>query len=176
VSFARTLWDAEKGAPCDQLEDPELRGKVTETIKKHGPEANLPSQVLDGFGHAILRSGKGKHQRSMWVRYGQCYGHGHHDMHSIGFEALERFLLPELGYYRGEDYRGSWDNNWAIHYSVRMLGKGQSNYTGELAEGEKDIQRPGKGDLRLFADGGWAKVATAAKREIATSIRPCAMS
>ena len=165
VNFARALWDAGKGAPCDQLEDPELRRKVTETIKAHGPEANLPSQVLDGFGHAILRSGKGQHQRSMWVRYGQCYGHGHHDMHSIGFEALERFLLPELGYYRGEDYRGSWDNNWAIHYSVRMLGRSGRNYTGELAEGQKDIQRRGKGGLRLFADGGWAKVATAAKRE-----------
>jgi len=110
--------------------------------------------VLDGYGHAILRSGEGEHQRSVWVRYGQCRGHAHNDMLTIGFEALQRFLLPELGYYRGEDYRGAWVNNWANHYSLQMLDKD-----------EKYVSGRGKGDLRMFADGGWARVATAAKRE-----------
>ena len=154
VNYARALWDSEENQPVGEVTDPVMRQRVTEMVRKHGLYLNLPSQVLDGYGHAILRAGKGEHQRSVWVRYGQCYGHGHNDMLTIGFEALQRFLLPELGYYRGESYRGAWVNNWANHYSLQMLDKD-----------EKYVSGRGKGDLRLFADGGWARVATAAKRE-----------
>jgi len=158
VHYARALWDANAGAPVRELTDPSLRAKATELVRRGGPHLNLPSQVLDGFGQVILRSGEGEDQRALWMRYGTMFGHGHHDALTIGFEALQRTLLPEQGYYRGEAHRTEWDMNWAIHYCGRILGA-----SGEPTD---DWGRQGRGgaSLRLFGDGGWAKMATAARR------------
>jgi len=153
VNFARVLWDPETNQPIKQLADEKLRAKVTELVEKHGAELDLPSNVLDGYKHVILRSGEGEDKRALWMRYGQAFGHVHYDQLSIGYEALKRTLLPELGYYRGEDYRTEWDMNWCIHYNARIVG-----------EDVKPATR-GNGALKMFADGGWAKMATAMDRK-----------
>ena len=158
VNYAKALWDAKTNAPIKLLRDPALRAKVTEIVEREGPYLELPSQVLDGFGHVILRSGKADDQRALWMRYGKMYGHGHHDGLTIGYEALKRTLLPEQGYNRGPDYRTEWDMNWTHHYCGRVVGvKGEPRDSwGRQARGE--------GRLRLFTDGGWAQMATAARR------------
>jgi len=158
VNYARALWDADTNAPVRELTDPALRARATELIHRHGPYLELPSQVLDGFGHAILRAGQGDAQRSLWLRYGTMFGHGQHDGLTIGYEALRRTLLPEQGYYRGEAHRTEWDMNWAIHYCGRILG-----VPGAPAQDTGPQGRYG-GSLRLFADGGWAQVATGGRR------------
>ncbi len=158
VNYARALWNAETDAPVKILKDPAQRARVTEIVKREGPYLDLPSQVLDGFGHVILRSGKADDQRALWMRYGTMYGHGHHDGLTIGYEALKRTLLPEQGYNRGPDYRTEWDMNWAIHYAGRIVGA-----KGEPIDKWGQQARAG-GSLRLFGDGGWVKMATAGRR------------
>ncbi|MGD9496556.1 MAG: hypothetical protein AB7Y46_09620 [Armatimonadota bacterium] len=155
VNYARALWDSETNAPVRELTDPELRARVTEIVQREGPYAELPSQVLDGYKHVILRAGEGDDQRALWMRYGVLSGHFHHDILTMGFEALQRTLLPEQGYYRGEAHRTEWDMNWAIHYCGRVLG-----------EDVDDAQQSSRHDatLRLFGEGGWARVATARER------------
>lgn len=155
VNYARALWDSEADAPTKYLTDPDLRARVTEIVQREGPWVELPSQVLDGYKHVILRSGEGDDQRALWLRYGVLYGHMHHDMLTIGYEALKRTLLPEQGYNRGPDYRTEWDMNWAIHYCARAVG-GAVDPAWQAARHD--------GIVRLFADGGWARVAIAAER------------
>jgi len=158
ANYARAVWDAGAKAPIKELSDRALRDQATRIIQREGPYLELPSQVLDGCGHVILRSGKGDHQRALWMRYGRMYGHMHHDGLTIGYEALKRTLLPEQGYHRGELHRTEWDMNWAIHYCGRVVGG--------ASEPESDWSRQGHagGSLRLFAEGGWAQVATAGRR------------
>ena len=158
VNFARAIWDAKAGQPVKELTDPGLREKVTEIIKREGPYLELPSQVLDGAGHVILRSGKEDDQRDFWMRYGTAYGHGHHDVLTIGLEALKRTLLPEQGYNRGANHRTEWDMNWALHYCARIVGASSEPKDSWGCQGRHGAS------LHLFADGGWAKVATAARR------------
>ena len=158
VDYARALWDSEANAPTRYLKDPQLRAKVTEIVEREGPYLDLPSQVLDGFGQVILRSGKDDDQRSLWMRYGAMYGHFQHDALTIGYEALKRTFLPEQGYYRGPDHRTEWDMNWAIHYCARIVGASNE------PPGEWGLQRRVNAGLQLFGDGGWAQMATAGRR------------
>ncbi len=152
ANYAKAVWDSEKNAPIRQLTDPALRARVTQIVKREGADLDLPSQVLDGYSHVILRSGKGENKRALWMRYGQAFGHVHYDTLTIGYEALRRTLLPELGYYRGEDFRSNWDMNWCIHYMTKIMG-----------EPERPEVR-GPAALIEFVDGGWAQTATAAIR------------
>ena len=144
--YARVLWDVGKEQPIPQVTDPELRERITEVITEQGPEIDLPSNVLDGYGHAILRSGKGDDRRALWVRYGRHRGHAHDDMLTIGWEGKMRKLMPELGYPHSWTFRRQWEGNWATHYCGRVVG---------------DPGHRSRGHCRLFADGGWARVATA---------------
>jgi len=155
VNYARALWDAEANAPNRYLTDPDLRARVTEIVEREGLYAELPSQVLDGYKHVILRAGEGDDQRAMWLRYGILSGHFHHDILTMGYEALQRTLLPEQGYHRGEFHRTEWDMNWAIHYCGRVYGEGVDD---ALQFSRHDAT------LRLFGEGGWARVATARER------------
>lgn len=148
VNIAKALWDDTKKAAVKELRNPSLRARVKSIIERQGPYLNLPSQVLDGYGHAILRSGIAEHQRALWLRYGRMYGHMHHDTLTIGYEALRRTLLPEQGYHRGPDFRTEWDMNWAIHYCGRIVGA-----SSEPEEEWGSQGRPG-GALEVFADGG----------------------
>jgi hypothetical protein len=166
VNYARALWNAAADKPVKALTDPKLKAQVTEIVKREGPYLQLPSQVLDGYGHAILRGGKADDQRALWLRYGTMYGHGHHDGLTIGYAALKRTLLPEQGYNRGPDYRTEWDMNWAIHYCGRIVGA-----KGEPLDSWGQQGHAG-GRLLQFADGDWAKMATAGRRHFKKAAAP----
>ena len=160
INFARVLWDAEANAPIAHLRDEKLREKVTEIVEREGADIDLKSNFLDGYSHAILRSGKGEDKRTLWVRWGELYGHRHDDLLTIGFEAHKRTLLPELGYPHSWTWRGPWEGNRLTHYSAHIVG-----------EAEKTL-RLGGGRLELFADGGWAKMACASARSYKGAAAP----
>lgn len=127
--------------------DDQTAARVRAVVAERGWRIELPSGVCDGFGHAILRSGTGDDQRALWIRYGRSRGHMHDDLLTIGLEALQRKLLPELGYPHSWQYRWVWEANWATHYCFRPVG---------------EQPRPDrKGSLALFSAGELAQVATA---------------
>ncbi|MFQ5811413.1 MAG: hypothetical protein ACE5JM_17480, partial [Armatimonadota bacterium] len=115
--FAQALFGPE-GAVPSSVGEPELRAEVEQIGRQRGWQVPLRSRLLDGFGHAILSSGEGDYQRALWVRYGRTVQHIHWDMLTMGFEALQRRMLPELGYPVGWTYAGSWEANWGTHYGT----------------------------------------------------------
>ncbi|MCE5219603.1 hypothetical protein LLH03_21485 [bacterium] len=144
--FAQALWGP-KGEVPSQVQDPALRAEVEKVGKERGWQVQQTSDILDGFGHAILRSGTGDRQRALWMRYGRTLQHAHPDMLTMGFEAMQRKLLPELGYPVGWTYAGSWETNWGTHYVTHV-----DKYS------TRDF---GRGKLTSFADSAPARVAIA---------------
>ncbi len=125
--FAQAAWGPDGGVP-DAVTDPEVAAEIERIGRERGWEVDLRSDVLDGYGHAILRSGEGDRQRALWVRYGVAVQHRHHDMLTIGLAALRRNLLPELGYPVGWTYAGAWEKNWGTHYATHITGVRTSNF------------------------------------------------
>jgi hypothetical protein len=144
--FAMVLWDTQAKAPIADVKDPELRREIEQIVAERGWDIHMPSNVCDGYGHAILRTGEGDDRRALWVRYGRHRGHAHDDMLTIGWEGKMRKLLPELGYPHSWTFRGPWEGNWATHYCARIVGAPDHR---------------SRGHCKLFADGPWARVATA---------------
>ena len=116
-------------------------------VEEQGWQVELESNVLDGYGHAILRSGAGEHGRALWLRYGRIIQHAHQDLLTIGLAALGRDMLPDLGYPQGWTHAGHWAANWGTHYGVHVTGVRTRDF--------------GRGRLTLFADTPPARVATA---------------
>lgn len=153
--FALALYDPQTKAPIPAVTDPELRASVEKAVAERGADIEQVSNVCDGYGHAILRSGRGEDRRALWIRYGVARGHYHDDMLTIGWEAKQRKLLPELGYPHSWNWRVPWEGNWATHYAARVLGGPPSQYP------EDPWRRTRRGHCKLFADGPWARAATA---------------
>ena len=144
--FAQAMAGPGKKIP-DQLDDPELRAKAEKVVDDRGWQVPLESNVLDGYGHAILRSGEGEHQRAFWLRYGRIIQHAHQDLLTMGLAALGRDMLPELGYPEGWTYASQWAANWGTHYGTHITGVATRDF--------------GRGRLTLFADTPPARVASA---------------
>ncbi len=144
--YAMAMYDQAAGAPIAEVTDPDQREEIERIVAERGSDIHLPSNVLDGYGHAILRSGQGDDRRALWVRYGRHRGHAHDDMLTIGWEGKMRKILPELGYPHSWTFRGQWEGNWAAHYCGRIVGA--ASYRS-------------RGHCKLFADGAWAQVTTA---------------
>jgi len=144
--FAQVLYGQNGEVPA-ALSEPKLRSEVGKIGREQGWQVDLKSNILDGFGHAILRSGKGDQQRALWLRYGRTLQHIHWDMLTMGFEASQRKMLPELGYPQGWTYASSWETNWGTHYGTHITGVSSASFP------------PGK--LTLFSDTSPAKAASA---------------
>ena len=129
------------------LPEPELRAEVERIGKERGWQVQTKSNFLDGYGHAILRSGTGDRQRALWLRYGRALKHLHYDMLTFGLSALQRNLLPELGYPQGWTYASVWEFSWGTHYGTHITGVATNAFP--------------RGQLTLFADSPPAQVAVA---------------
>lgn len=136
-----------QGSGLEAIADPVLRAEVERVGKEQGWQVQVPSNFLDGYGYAILRSGAGAHQRALWVRYQQCLQHRHPDMLTFGLEAMQRKLLPELGYPQGWNYATHWETNWGTHYGVKIAGVSTWDFS--------------RGKLRTFAAAEPVQVAEA---------------
>ena len=144
--FAQAMVGPEGSIPAG-LEDAELKAAVGEIVQQQGWQVELTSNVLDGYGHAILRSGSGDHQRAFWLRYGRIVQHAHQDLFTIGLASLNRDMLPDLGYPQGWTNAGRWAANWGTHYGTHVTGVGSRSFA--------------RGRLTLFSNAGCAQVATA---------------
>ena len=144
--FAQALYGPDGKIPAS-VTDTVRRAEIERIGQEKGWQVATRSNFLDGFGHAILRSGKGLNQRALWMRYGRTVQHRHPDMLTFGLEAFQGRMLPELGYPQGWTYARSWETNWATHYGTHILGLGTGAFPG--------------GRLALFADGAPAQIAVA---------------
>ena len=144
--FAQVLYGPDGRIPSE-LREPDLRAEVAKVGKQRGRQVRLKSNVLDGYGHAILRSGQGDRRRALWLRYGRCVQHVHNDLLTMGLAALRREMLPELGYPQGWTYAGRWAANWGTHYGTHITGVPTWEF--------------GRGALTLFADTPPARAASA---------------
>ncbi|HPT98332.1 MAG TPA: hypothetical protein PLU39_10715 [Armatimonadota bacterium] len=144
--FAQALYGPAGEIPS-ALHEPELRAEVERIGKERGWQVQTKSNFLDGYGHAILRSGTGDRQRALWLRYGRALKHLHYDMLTFGLSALQRNLLPELGYPQGWTYASVWEFSWGTHYGTHITGVATSAFP--------------RGQLTLFADSPPAQVAVA---------------
>ena len=144
--FAQVLWAGKGYEPG--IESRLSREAVAAVIQRVGPDIELESQIFDGYGIAVLRSGSGDRARALWLRYGQARAHRHDDMLDIGLLAHRRTLMSHLGYPYSWASHGVWDGNWLTHYRVAVQGIGEQPI--ETAEG------PAKGE-GVYAGGAYYK-------------------
>ncbi|MDE2999011.1 MAG: heparinase II/III family protein [Gemmatimonadota bacterium] len=116
--------------------DPEaLRVRVAETVRRCGP-LRLASDVMTGYGLAMLRDGEGEYERTMWLYYGRNGGHGHADRLNLGLYGFGLDLLPDLGYpehARVWPKRSGWTNHTVSHNTVMVDRSPQKRtYSGKV--------------------------------------------
>ena len=116
--------------------DPEaIRVRIVETVGRHGP-LRLSSDVMTGYGLAMLRDGEGEFERTLWLYYGRNMGHGHADRLNLGLYAFGLDMLPDLGYpehARVWPKRSGWTNHTVSHNTVLVDGSPQKGtYSGKV--------------------------------------------
>ena len=120
------ITDAEPGA---------FRAAVAEVVRTHGP-LRLESEVMTGYGLALLRDGEDEHERTMWLYYGRNMGHGHADRLNLGLHAFGVDLMPDLGYpehARIWPKRDGWTHNTVSHNAVVVdRGRQRGTYSGKI--------------------------------------------
>lgn len=141
--------------------DPEaLRKQVAAHVQQ--PLPPLESQLMDGFGLAILQTPQRQNGRALWLYYGRNTGHGHLDRLNLGLYAENLDMLPDLGYPEyasGRPRDLAWTRNNAAHTVPIIDGKAQSpSYTGFLKAFEPEgkvrlvtVESPG-----LYGEGTFA--------------------
>ena len=140
--FAQVLHGPDGKIP-DAVSEPELVREIRQVVAEDGWEVPLKSNITDGHGHAMLRSGEGDHKRAVWIRYGMCTTHWQDDLMSIGLEALQGRMLTDFSY---PDFaQRFWVSGWQAHYRVHVRGR----------------QTPGRGALALFSIGDGVQAAAA---------------
>ncbi len=116
--------------------DPEaIRVRIVETVGRHGP-LRLSSDVMTGYGLAMLRDGEGELERTLWLYYGRNMGHGHADRLNLGLYAFGLDMLPDLGYpehARVWPKRSGWTNHTVSHNTVLVDRSPQKGtYSGKV--------------------------------------------
>ncbi len=116
--------------------DPEaIRERVGRVVDAHGP-LRFGSDVMTGYGLALLRDGEGEAERTLWVYYGRNTGHGHADRLNLGLYGFGMDLLPDLGYpehARIWPKRAGWTNHTVSHNTVMVdRGRQAGTYSGKV--------------------------------------------
>jgi hypothetical protein len=135
--FVQVLYHANDdkidGLPHDVFaENPEgFQAQVKQVIDKAGAMIEPPSVNKQEWRIALLRSGTGENQRTLWIDYDAGERHSHADGMNIGLFAKGLDLIPEFGYppvgYGGwESQRARWYTKTAAHVTVAVDGKDQN--------------------------------------------------
>ncbi len=90
---------------------------------------NDSCRLSDGYGLAMLRSGKGIGKRALWMMFGRAKGHVHDDMLHVGLDAFGSEILGHLGYPRNWN---SWSKNWITQNVARQIPFRSMTGTAEL--------------------------------------------
>ncbi len=93
------------------------REQIEAEAAKWPDDWNDASCLQDGYGLAMLRSGKGDAKRALWMMYGQYRNHRHNDIMHMGLDAERNEILGQLGYPRG----GDWTYCWITHNLARQI-------------------------------------------------------
>ncbi len=141
VDFVRVLYQANansvEGLPHDLLADNPARfqQRVKRVIAQHGATFSQSSVNKSQWHLAILRSGRGEHERAVWIDYDSGGGHGHHDALNVGMFAFGLDLMVDFGYppvqYGGwESEKVRWYYSTAAHNTVVVDGRNQRGEAG----------------------------------------------
>lgn len=112
-----------------------VRERIERVVAERGP-LRLTSDLLTGYGLALLRDGADDVERTLWLYYGRNGGHGHLDRLNLGLYGFGLDLLPDLGYpehSRTWPKRFGWTHNTVSHNTVVVDGKAQGrNHSGKV--------------------------------------------
>jgi oligo-alginate lyase len=142
VAFAQTLYrengntltglphDIFGGAPM------EFQEKLGAVIEREGTKIVLGSVNKKDWHLAILRSGKGKNRRALWLDYDTGGAHSHQDGMNLGLFAHGLDVLPEMGYPAVQfggwaAPKGRWYGMTAAHNTVLVDRKSQPKGVGK---------------------------------------------
>ena len=125
--FAWALVHHEEWEPS--VEFPYTRAEMEAEAAKWPDDWNEESCLQDGYGVAMLRSGKGDEKRALWLRYGRARGHTHDDIMHIGMDAYQSEILGQLGYPRNAGY---WERTWMTHNLARQMPFVEMTATAQL--------------------------------------------
>ncbi len=100
------------------LDFPFTREEIKTEAAKWPNNWNDQSCLQDGYGLAMLRSGKGTKKRALWMMYGRARGHVHDDIMHIGMDAFQSEILGHLGYPRNWNH---WTKNWMTQIQARQI-------------------------------------------------------
>ena len=118
--IATTLMDAKGKITHYSIFDKPIDAEVRRAVKKLGTFLPRETQMFDGYRLAIARSGSEEDQRALWVFYGAHPAHIHRDPLNLGFQALGKALLPDLGYPKSWDFAATWETHIATHNTVMI--------------------------------------------------------
>ena len=157
ADFVRLLYLA-NGNSTDRLphdlfaENPEaFQKRVQQVIAQQGSEFRLGSVNKPKWCLALLRSGKGKNERVVWLDYDAGGGHGHFDGMNLGMFAFGLDLLPDFGYPPVQ--YGGWDSPHARWYLMTAA------HNTVVVDGKN--QQAGSGFVQLWLDEVWVKAVQA---------------
>jgi hypothetical protein len=114
--FAWALANSPGWSPSDAF--PFSREQIKEAAAEWPDDWNDASCLQDGYGLAMLRSGKGLNKRALWMMYGRARGHVHDDMLHIGLDAYQSEILGHMGYPRNWS---AWEANWMTQNQARQI-------------------------------------------------------
>lgn len=150
-AFVQVLYRANdnrvEGLPYDILatEPAALQKAVAGVIEREGTTPTVGSVNKQEWHLAILRSGKGKDARAVWLDYDAGGRHSHNDGMNLGLFAKGLDLMPDFGYppvqyggWRGEKF--DWYIMPASHNTAVVDGKRQPGAAGKTtlwADGER---------------------------------------
>ena len=123
-TYAKVLYAGRGPIPHPELFAETIDARVKAVVEKHGTDIERHTDVLDGYGLAMLRSGGPEARRALWLFYGQLRGHAHDHFLHIGLVAHDLSLMQCMGYPRSWHYSGKWEKHWATHYKVGVVGQG----------------------------------------------------
>ncbi len=117
------------------LEPEAVRDRILEIVEREGP-LRLGTEVMTGYGLALLRDGEGDFERTLWLYYGRNTSHGHTDRLNLGLYGFGLDLLPDLGYpehARVWPTRNGWSNHTVSHNTVMVDRSNQKGtYSGKV--------------------------------------------
>jgi hypothetical protein len=128
-----------------------MRDELRAVLDKHGKTLDLRSVNKQQWRLAILRSGKGRNERAVWLDYDSGGGHGHADGMNLGLFARGLDLMPDFGYppvqFGGwTSPRAQWYTSTAAHNTILIDGANQG-----AAQGSTTMWAAGNGFSAISA-------------------------
>ena len=125
--FAWALTNSPQWRPATGF--PYTHEEIKEQARKWPGDWNDASCLQDGYGLAMLRSGRGENKRSLWMMYGRARSHTNDDIMHIGLDAYRSEILGHMGYPRNWNH---WYSNWMTQIEARQFPYVQMTATAQL--------------------------------------------